>query len=460
MTPTELADALREAKDAFPVFSGRLTIENVREIRRKSATVLRKAKNYNEANGFQNLSSVVLSAPAYRKKYKLDFVIPPNLGLLHPWPDKTKPSQKERDDAQRVHDAKRTDNALYVVGDDGVKELIFHAVDPEWYDTFEDEEDGYENVTAQEILDYLEAHCLGTNDIAALDQQERIGALYQQASNIPGYIKLLEKEQTKSKDSEIPIDNKRLVAYATRSLKKSKDYPDEMKLWDKMNKSVKTWDAWKAHFTAAWDDDDRAKRIAEEVGDGSPFAGAAAGSGTLAPAPPFGLSANSAAQLSGCMENVSLSLTQEANAVSALREEITANFPKISESLESLAKSVDRLSKENGELRREVNALRKKVEAAGGTTPPPKTYTSAVTGGANQGRTPEGVTLKPGFPFYFEKGMNSINSWIPGKYCHTCGYGTVHDSKDCRRKKLPGHKDTATRANTMGGAQQNKGWDE
>ncbi len=48
----------------------------------------------------------------------------------------------------------------------------------------------------------------------------------------------------------------------------------------------------------------------------------------------------------------------------------------------------------------------------------------------------------------------------PNGYCWTHGYwvSTGHNSLSCSNK-APSHKDTATRANTMGGSSANKGWE-
>jgi hypothetical protein len=48
----------------------------------------------------------------------------------------------------------------------------------------------------------------------------------------------------------------------------------------------------------------------------------------------------------------------------------------------------------------------------------------------------------------------------PNGYCWTHGYrvGTGHNSLSCSNKAL-GHRDTATRAKTMGGSSANKGWE-
>ena len=48
----------------------------------------------------------------------------------------------------------------------------------------------------------------------------------------------------------------------------------------------------------------------------------------------------------------------------------------------------------------------------------------------------------------------------PAGYCHTHGYRVhaSHTSAKCKKKKK-GHKNEATRANTMGGSNRNQGWE-
>ncbi|KAL7475168.1 hypothetical protein ACHAW6_001094 [Cyclotella cf. meneghiniana] len=54
---------------------------------------------------------------------------------------------------------------------------------------------------------------------------------------------------------------------------------------------------------------------------------------------------------------------------------------------------------------------------------------------------------------------NAAPRYDPKGYCYTHSYKVTvgHNSKTCRYKK-PGHQDNATRQNTMGGNQENKGW--
>ena len=51
--------------------------------------------------------------------------------------------------------------------------------------------------------------------------------------------------------------------------------------------------------------------------------------------------------------------------------------------------------------------------------------------------------------------------WATGGYCHSHGYKVEEDHTSCTcRKRAAGHNPAATRADTMGGSQWNKGWDE
>ncbi|KAL7474229.1 hypothetical protein ACHAW6_000215 [Cyclotella cf. meneghiniana] len=55
--------------------------------------------------------------------------------------------------------------------------------------------------------------------------------------------------------------------------------------------------------------------------------------------------------------------------------------------------------------------------------------------------------------------QHAATRYDPKGYCHTHGYKVTvgHTSKTCRYKK-PGHQDNATQQQTMGGNQDNKGW--
>ena len=56
-------------------------------------------------------------------------------------------------------------------------------------------------------------------------------------------------------------------------------------------------------------------------------------------------------------------------------------------------------------------------------------------------------------------GSSNASKWDPNGYCWSHGYKVTknHNSKTCRTRK-DGHKEEATRANTMGGSTENINW--
>jgi hypothetical protein len=97
-----------------------------------------------------------------------------------------------------------------------------------------------------------------------------------------------------------------------------------------------------------------------------------------------------------------------------------------------------------------TNQLKSALEAnvalikALGQNPTPKTPPITTPGGRK--------------PFDYEKWKADLD---PNGYCWTHGYRVTkkHNSKDCMAKH-GGHKDEATRSNTMGGSTKNKPKDE
>lgn len=60
---------------------------------------------------------------------------------------------------------------------------------------------------------------------------------------------------------------------------------------------------------------------------------------------------------------------------------------------------------------------------------------------------------------YFWRGSSTASKWNPNGYCWSHGYKVTknHNSNTCRTRK-DGHKEEATRANTMGGSTENINW--
>ena len=84
-----------------------------------------------------------------------------------------------------------------------------------------------------------------------------------------------------------------------------------------------------------------------------------------------------------------------------------------------------------------------------------KAYANRRNGGDNND---SGATIV--FVIVERSGQGPPASWKIGGYCHTYGFGCNHASANCRTgKNNNSHKKAATRSNTLGGCQDNKGWD-
>ena len=96
--------------------------------------------------------------------------------------------------------------------------------------------------------------------------------------------------------------------------------------------------------------------------------------------------------------------------------------------------------------RLKIAALEKKSREA---------YANRRNGGDNDD---SGATIA--FRITKRSGQGPPASWKIGGYCHTHGFGCNHASANCRTgENNNNNKRAATRSNTLGGCQDNKGWD-
>jgi len=382
-------------------------------------------------------------------------IVPTKLGLRHQWADGAKPTKQQYEEKKVEHDALRLDYFLYRAAELGAKQFIIDNVETEWIDGLKDPKEGYDNVTFRDLLEHLQEQCVDIDEFAALRLPMQMLELLAVATTIYGYVNAMELAQKKSQRTDLPISDIALATIATLSLMEAGIYPEEVEEWNGRTKSQKTWTAWKQRFKAVWASKDRTARAKGD--DGQPFGGAAMqhrptgyrhrGTSKAATADD-GITEALAASL----DNLSLAVTNDSNVM----ETITAKVMEMATSLAKLATSNDRLTKELVDLRKENAALRK-----GQKLEPKPAPTYAEKAGANVDKAdnerPKLPEFKKGFKVYWEPGMGSPNMWVKGMYCHSCGYGTNHDSPKCRRN-LVNHRKDATFTNNLGGAQHNKNW--
>ena len=180
--------------------------------------------------------------------------------------------------------------------------------------------------------------------------------------------------------------------------------------WEALPRASKTWPAWKTHYRAA-----HLARKRQMLAAGKNSFG---GANAVTLHDDATISADTFTRLDGYLDNLAAAATTERTTLSQLIENnatLTANVTSLTASVASLT----------------------------------ATY-AILAAGRPPSRAPAAAAAKPTRPSYL----------AANGYCWTHGYRVRigHDSATCKDKG-DGHKDGATRANTMGGSNNNKGWD-
>ena len=227
---------------------------------------------------------------------------------------------------------------------------------------------------------------------------------YTQADGIPQYIIMLEDAQKKAKRADMPIADVELVMMASAAVLAAQHFPREVDDWEGLPAASRTWTAWKTAFCLA-----HLKRQRQILasGGGEPLGGAHG----VTPTP---FLPDSMDRFGSALDNLALAAT---NDKTVLEQLTAANL--------ALTGTIATLTATNKTLADKARA------GAAGTPRPPG--------------TPGKVTRNP----------------HRGNYCWTHGHrvSKEHTSATCFNKAA-GHKDDATRANTMGGSENDKGWDK
>jgi hypothetical protein len=219
------------------------------------------------------------------------------------------------------------------------------------------------------------------------------------------------------------MSNDQLLAIVSMSVLASGHFPCPTDEWEARPCANKTWTNWKKHYKAAHL---ACKHQLLTAGKATPTMGAAntvttANDSTTADDI---ISSETLAWLDGYLDNLAAAAMNERTTLMQLIK----NNASLTASVTSLTASV-----------RALTAVYNILLASGNTN-----ATNALPG---QNQQPRSGT-----------GRNKTHEI--GVFCWTYGYRLKkgHNSTMCTRK-VEGHKDTATRANTMNGSIANKGWD-
>ena len=314
---------------------------------------------------------------------------------------------------EAAHNVRLADYASFEAAERAVVKFIRGAVDEIWYKDLKDPRTFYNSVTSTALLAHLDANCGGLHPVDLINLPSEMIGYYATAEGIPEYINALEDAQRKLARAKLPMADVQLLAMASTAVLASDHFPRTTDAWEALPPASKTWTAWKSTYREAHI---ARKRQLLASGGSEPMGGAH----SVTAHTPALLTPSTYAQLDGYLDNLANAATQEKTTLADLvasNVSLTASVATLTTNLANLTAAYSILA--NGK--------------------PPPALQAAPRGGRPRG-----------------SGVYAV-----GGYCWTHGFQVHknHSSATCKHK-ADGHKDCATRANTMNGSTANKGWED
>lgn len=412
MTPEEITTLFATAAAAFQPISGQPTDDDLTAIRDVLYPLLLDIP-YDEA-GTHNLIGLIEPTTTYTETWGDAFPIPQRPPTYPDVPDAATAVVRARREAEHAILVK--DFATFEAAERATAKFLRDAVDEIWYRDLRHARSFYTNVTAKQLMEHLDANCGGLHPAELINLPTEMLSYYTQADGIPEYINMLEEAQRKLARANLPMSDDQLLAIASTSVLASGHFPRPTDEWEALARNNKTWAAWKTHYRAAH----IARKRQMLAAGATPTSGMAhavmGGEDTT-------ISPETFTRLDGYLDNLAAAATTERSTLAQLIETnatLTANIATLTTSVASLTAAYSILAA-NKQSTTQTPASGKK--RSGGTT--------------------------------------ADKYLAVGGYCWTHGYRVAkgHDSATCRNK-ADGHKDAATRANTMNGSTANKGWED
>ena len=414
MTPEEITALFATAAASFQPIQGQPTDDDLTALRDILYPLLLDIP-YDEQQGGDNLIGLIEPTTAYTTTWGAAFPIPARPPAYPAIADDASAVVRARREAE--HAILVRDYASYDAAERATAKFIREAVDEIRYRDLRHTRSFYTSVTAYQLMEHLDANCGGLHPSDLVHIQTDMMGYYAQAEGIPEYINMLEEAQRKLQRAEVPITDAQLLTIATNAVLASAHFPRPTDEWEALPKHNKTWTAWKTHYRAAHI---ARKRQMLAAGTSTTTYGAANAVTTV---DDDIVSADTLNRLDGYLDNLAAAATTERTTLTQLIE----NNTTLTASITSLTASVASLTAAYAIL------------AAG--------HNNAPKIAGNNKQQPRNSDKKPSYL--------AVNG-----YCWTHGYRVRkgHDSTNCRDKG-EGHKDAATRTNTMNGSTANKGWE-
>ena len=305
-----------------------------------------------------------------------------------------------RNQMEAAHMVLINDFNTFEAAEEGIKAFLLANIDETWLKPLRDATTFFNNVTAYTMLEFLRTNSGGLHDVDLATLPSDMLHYYATAEGIPEFILELEHSREKLERGGVPMSDATLLATAHSQVMASQHYPEAWREWERMAPAAKTWVAWQAHYRLANIERDRILKS-------NPLAFGAANH--------VADSGINSAAITMALDNIANAATNDSSLIATLMTRIKA------------------------------------LELKAGQPPPiidTKTTTNTTITGTIP-YVPRVYTL-----------AEALASFDPAGYCHTHGYRVhaSHTSATCKKKKR-GHKNEATRADTLGGSNKYKGWE-
>jgi len=403
MTPEEITALFATAATTFQPIAGQPNDDDLMALRDVLYPLLLDIP-YDERPNGHNLIGIIEPTATYAMRWHAAFPHPARPISYPAIPDDATAVARARSEAN--HAILTRDFASYEAAERAVAKFIRDAVDETWYRDLRHPRSYYINVTAKQLIEHLDANCGGLHAVDLVNLPTEMMGYYAIAEGIPEYIDMLEEAQRKLSRAELPMIDAQLLAIASTAVLASDHFPRPTDEWEARPRNLKTWTAWKTHYRAA-----HIARKRQQLAAGTAYSVMEVDDAAITP--------ETFARLDGYLDNLAAAATTERTTLTQLIENnatLTANVGTLTTSIAALTSAYTLLA--NGHT--------------------PNTQPAAPTATPTVRRQPH-------------------PSLDPDGYCWTHGYRVKrgHNSASCTNKK-EGHKDTATRANTMGGSTHNK----
>jgi hypothetical protein len=402
MSPEEITSSFAVAAASFQPIVGQPTDDDLTALREVLYPLLLEIP-YDEP-GSHNLIGLIEPTTSYAATWGAAFPVPARPPTYPVIANDATPVVRARAEAE--HAVLVRDYALFEAAERATAKFIRDAVDELWYRDLRHQRSFYTNVTAQQLIEHLDANCGGLHPSELVNLPTKMMTYYDKADGIPEYIDLLEEGQRKLARANLPMSDDQLLAIASTAVLASGHFPRPTDEWEALPRANKTWAAWKTCYRAA-----HIARKRQLLASGHSLQGTANSATQGDTIPPDAFS-----RLDGYLDNLASAATTKRTTLNQLVET-------------------------NALLTTTIATLTASVTA----------LTAAYTLIANKA-APAALQPTSGTPASRPRvGLD------PNGYCWTHGYKVSlgHTSATCTNPK-EGHQLAASRANTMGGSARNK----